>query len=379
MINIFLFLQLSSSKLFPFTPQSFQNAIEASRMSPLIAYFYSSECQHCHLPEFQTFAENSAYNEMVNFTAIDCRGNEILCTKFDVHYVPLMYFITGPNNKEQADFYNYLSDQFLEYKLLPKISETNHSIDDVLDNEKFGKEGSTFYYVTNSRNDFIITLLENLSKPLKYTECTFYYKIDPNIADKERHLTVVQKRNCPIVYYVNKNESLNIQQIKQSIIDFVDKYKYSIFHHYEYFDVMKLPPEQLFTYYFAHGNITDAELYNFNEFASNECSDVIYGIVSKIDQRDFMKHSHLTYIDLPAIVTVDRSIKCTYTWKKGFKLYKTNYLKNILDRKCNKEEIIPSRFHFPYLSLISFVFMIVALFLRYFHPRNRSHRQYFNL
>ena len=368
MIEFFIFLiQYSFSSWIPYSSQSFQNVLQKSNQIPLIVLCYSSYCEHCRgMPDnFKHFSEVSRHKDKINVIAIDCSHEFLSCSTFRVTGTPSVLFVTSPNTWE--DLYcstKDCMDYYLDYKLKPSISETTKEINEIIPTEKERKEGSTFYYVTNSKEDKIIDFLQNLSISYKFFDCTFYYKIDTNLNDVDKHLTVIQKKNCPITYYINETDN-NMEEL----FKFVDLHKYSIFHHYNYIEVMNMPPEQLFTYYFTQNNLSEAELFNFDEFASNECSNVIYGIALKNDQKEFMKQSQLTFVDLPAFVTVDRLIRCTHVWKKGFKQYKTKYLKNVLSRKCQKEEIKPNTIQIPFFSLISLSLICIIFFLKQFRPK----------
>ena len=369
-ILFFIFPFNSKSKFIPYTETDLQKALQKSYLKPVFILLYDNHCDACcGLPErVQSFANTTKFTDQVKFFTIDC-STSYTCIAFPIVGTPTFYFIRSPHKSLWQEIYcrkEECWETFLENEMTPAITETNKKPTEIVQNSKMTKDGSIFYYSTNSAEDDVIKILTRLSVTYKFINASIYYHVNENLKENQRKLTAYQKKNCPISFNIEPFENKTFN--KKALLSFIDQHKYSPFHQYQYNEVSELPKETLFTYYFTLSNLTDAEIYNYEQMTSNECSDVVYGLTSKQNQPEFMRHSKLTLIDLPALVTVDKLKKCTHVWKKGLNNYKEHYLPNILKRKCIKEEI-KRPVKFPSATVVSLIILSVLLFFKNRRPK----------
>ncbi|OHS94908.1 hypothetical protein TRFO_10858 [Tritrichomonas foetus] len=315
---IFLFVYQAFSKWLNFSLDEFDKYVEDSIYHPIFVLCYSPFCPHCTgLPEeLKQYSEDLGKSDDIYYTTVNCQEPG-LCQYFDVKGTPKILLVQGPNKRYWPIVRNNTVagwDNFIKERTSPNFRQI--ITDDELENSKLEpKSGGTLFYLeSSSEKDPAISKVRDLSSNFRSFNDSFVYRITG-----QTKLTAFTSKYCGYVYkgdfqdHSNSNNNKNNPESSESLGNFVNEYKFGLFHKYFHDEYLELISKRKSAIIVNDGKLSDSQKHSLQEISKNHCS-IAYGWMSINEDTQILKLSKKKFIDSPFLFMSDikAGIECIY-------------------------------------------------------------------
>jgi hypothetical protein len=279
---------------------------------PIFVVCYRPSCPSCQgVPEMaRHFAENLGNRSDLLVTTVNADEAGSIGF-FRITGTPFMCLVLGPKRKywpKVGEANEEVWDEFIREQTSPSLIEITNAteFENMRNNSLHG--GSSFHLETPDHGLRIVQDLRNISRTHRIFGCSFTYHVNPNITTPQ--LTVYRSVSCSVNF---ENGGLI-----DSIIEFVDRFKFAAFHKYdmeEYLEAGNVVETLIYVAVIALDEQQNKVIDQIS--AETQCTGLITGYVTTREtKRKVLREHGLNFSDVPILVYRNPATHC-FAFYKG--------------------------------------------------------------
>ena len=274
MFLLFLYFYFSYSIWWKYNPEEYPKLEEESIKKPIFAVCTLPTCPHCKgLPTLlRQFSDKLGDKSKIVFTALSCVDNA-LCNKIGVRSVPTFVLIRGNDTRywtrtHERNMKGWSS--FLAEQTKLSVYEVTDESQRIQMIRKTYDGGTTFHLQLPEKNTTLLKKYKEAASFYGLRGCTFAYTMIPETEqDKKIIITAFHSPKCSFSQEIHKRDE---------IMDFVEKHKFSSFHHFDSGEINDLIDEKKsFLLTMTDDPLPHEQRDALELISQNHCNDIITG------------------------------------------------------------------------------------------------------